>query len=251
MEPVVRQIFYLTVLASLTLATPALAQVSGPPAASPGGGAPLLHLTETASVKVPPTLLVADLMATASAPAAVPAQRHVNDLMAQAKKLTEGTPGVTVSFLDYTASYVDAAQGQPARWIASQTLEIRGEAGETVLDLVGRLQAIGLAVGDLGWQVPAEQAEAARRDATIKALTALRQEAAAAAAVLGLQVAGYHSIDLSGGPMPMPMRASRMMAAAAGMPSPQATAQPQDITATVSAQVILRPAMGSEQQHQP
>jgi uncharacterized protein YggE len=80
-----------------------------------------------------------------------------------------------------------------------------------VLDLVGQLQATGLTIGDLSWQVPPDRAAAAQREATINALTELRQEAAAAATALGLQVQGYQSVDLAPGPIPV-------MAQAVGIP---------------------------------
>lgn len=243
----------LTLLASLALAPSAVAQVCGRTSAPPSEKPPILHLTKSASVKTLPTLLVADLTATAHARTAVPAQRSVNDLMARAKTLAGQTPGVTAAFQDYSTDYVDATKSVPAHWIASQTLEIRGQTGEVVLGLVGQVQAIGLTISDLGWQVPPDRAEAARREAAIKALTAVRQQAAAAAHALGLQVRGYETIDLSGGvilrPMPSIRGGAVMMAAAKA--APQATSTPQNITATVSADVILRPAAAPSQARHP
>lgn len=202
---------------------------------------PLLRLSETATRKVAPTELVAGLGAVATAPTALAAERLINDLMARAKQVASGTADISATFRDYTTSYVAATDRDPAHWIASQTLEIRGKTGATVLDLVGRLQGIGLAVGELGWRVAPEAAEAARQAATLAALAALRKGAAAAAGALGLAVAGYRSIDLSA-PQPFPMPAGRFMAMAARMAPPQATETAQEISATVSAEVVLGPA---------
>ncbi|MDE1905503.1 MAG: hypothetical protein KGH75_03520, partial [Rhodospirillales bacterium] len=54
------------------------------PATPQADAAPILHLAETATIKVTPSLLVADLVASADSPIAVTAQRRVNGLMAQA-----------------------------------------------------------------------------------------------------------------------------------------------------------------------
>jgi uncharacterized protein YggE len=226
-------------LAMATRAAAAGAENCGTAAAGP----PVLRLSETATESVIPSELVADLGAVASAASAVGAERRVNEEMASAKKLAAGTPGVSAAFRGYTTSFVEAA-GKPAHWIASETLEIRGQSGETVLGLVGRLQASGLAVGELEWRVAPEAAEAARRAATLAALKALRTEAAEAAGALGLAVQGYRSISLSG-PVAMPLRTHPVLRAmATAMPPPQASAEQQQISATVSAEVVLGPTAG-------
>ncbi len=225
----------LGLLACLAASTTAHAQdCGGPP---PPGGPPLLHLSETATITVQPSPLVGDLVANASAASAVTTQRRVNDLMAQANRIAGKVPRIVTIFQDYSTDFVDAANGVPAHWEASQTLEIRGHSGEMVLGLVGQLQAIGLSLGNLGWQVPPDEADAAGRKARLQALASLRQEALAAAQTLDLSVEGYQSVDLTGGPSPILSPAPMQMAAA--MAPPLASADSQDISATVSADVIL------------
>jgi hypothetical protein len=58
-------------------------------------------------------------------------------LTARANQLAAKVVGVAAAVQDYSTSYVDTAPGQPAHWIASQTLEVRGQSGESVLDLLG------------------------------------------------------------------------------------------------------------------
>jgi len=229
----VRRIF-LVILACLAASSTAHAQDCGAP---PSNGPPLLHLSETATITVPPTLLVADLVASSQSPSAVTTQRHVNDLMARANLLAGKVPGIVAEFQDYSTDFVDAANGVPAHWEASQTLEIRGHSGETVLGLVGQLQAFGLSLGNLGWQVSQDQADAAGRKARLQALAALRQEALAAAQTLDMSVEGYQSVDLTGGPSPILSPAPMQMEAA--MAPPLASADSQNISATVTADVIL------------
>jgi uncharacterized protein YggE len=242
MEFAVRRVF-LVLLAFLAASSVAHAQDCGAP---PTNGPPHLHLSKTASIAVQPSLLVADLVANASSASAVTTQRRVNDLMAQANRLAGKAPGIVAIVQDYSTAFVYKADGVPAHWEASQTLEIRGHSGETVLGLVGQLQAFGLSLGNLGWQVPQDQADAAGRKARLQALAALRQEALAAAQTLGMSVEGYESVDLTGGPDPILSPAPMQMAA---MAPPLASANSQDITATVSAEVILtaKPESGKEQ----
>lgn len=220
----------------LAASPPAYAQDCGAP---PPNGPPLLHLSETATISVPPNLLVADLEASSQSPSAVTTQRRVNDLMAQANSLAGKVPGIVTVFEDYSTDFVDKSPGVPAHWEASQTLEIRGHSGEVVLSLVGQLQALGLSLGNLGWQVPQDEQDAATRKVRLQALATLRQEALAAAQVLGLYVQGYQSVDLTGGQSPIFSPGPQPMQMAAAMAPPLASADPQDISATVTANVIL------------
>jgi uncharacterized protein YggE len=170
----------------------AIAQTCPPPAA-PAIAPPILHLAETATIKVAPSLLVADLVASADAPIAVTAQRRVNGLMAQASGLAGKVSGVQAVFQDYSTSFVDRANGVPAHWLANQTLEVRSTGSEALLTLVGQLQGLGLTIGNLGWQVPQDVLDAAGRKARLEALSKLRQAASDAASALGLTVAGYQA----------------------------------------------------------
>jgi uncharacterized protein YggE len=206
---------------------------------------PILHLAETATIKVTPTLLVADLVASASSPAPVTAQHRVNSLMAQASGLAGKVSGITAVFQDYSTSFVDRANGVPAHWVANQTLEVRGTDSEAELTLVGQLQGLGLTIGSLGWQVPQDALDAAGRRARLEALSSVRQEAAEAASALGMAVAGYQDIDLTGGnapPTPFFARPRPMMMAA--MAAPISTPDAQSVAATVAADVILKAAPG-------
>jgi hypothetical protein len=132
--------------------------------------------------------------------------------MAQAASLAEKVAGVTAVFQDYSTTFTDRSNGVAAHWTASKTR--------------------GLAIGTLGWRVPQDELDAAGRQARLKALSSLRREAPAAAQTLGLSVAGYQSVDLSGGPTPIFGRPRPMMAMAAMVP-PIATADSRDVTADV------------------
>ena len=190
------------------------------------------------SIHVLPSLLVAELVANAESPVAIAAQRRVNELMDQAAARAEKVAGVTAVFQGYSTTFTDRSNGVAAHWTASQTLELRGKAADSLLVLVGQLQTLGHAIGNLGWQVPQDELDAVGRQARLKALSSLRQEATAAAQILGLIVAGYKCVDLSGGPTPI-FGGPRPMMATAAMAPPMATADAQDVTATVTADIVL------------
>lgn len=148
--------------------------------------------------------------------------------------------GIKAAFRDYSVQFVDA---KPAHCTAQQTLELRGGDSEALLDLIGRLQSLGLAIGSLDWQVSADHAQQAYRDATLAALKRLRTEATDAAAALGMQIDRFQTVRLGDEPRPIPFSPGRIIAPAAmaaPMLPPRATREQQDITAEVSADVVLR-----------
>ncbi|MEA2768875.1 MAG: hypothetical protein QOD93_1837 [Acetobacteraceae bacterium] len=101
-------------------------------------------------------------------------------------------------------------------WTAHLTLELRGSEG------------------------PALRRKA-HDEATTGALKELQARAASVAETLGLHVEHTQDVRLDGpGYQPRPLYPAMAMAARA-IPAPQATASPEDATAEVSADYILRP----------
>jgi uncharacterized protein YggE len=245
------RLLVLALLTCLASGRTALAQACAPPHLP--NGPPLLRLSETSTVKIEPTILVADLVADEQSRTAVSAQRQVNDLMAKVQAIAGRTRDVTAIFEDYETDFVDAANGVSTHWEASQTLEVSGHSGEVILGLVGQMQALGLTLGNLGWQVPQDQADAAGRKARLAALASLRAEAAQAAQTLGLSVGGYQSIDLTGGPTSIfnQRKGGPVPQMAAETAPPLASTDAQDITATVSADVVLAQATVPSPKAQP
>jgi len=180
--------------AVLLLGRAACAQVATPPPAPAGLGPSIMHLSAQATIKVAPDDLVACLAAIAIAPTAAAAQRRVTEMMANARTTAAGTPGARTIFRGYAVFY---SEEKPPHWTAQQTLEVRGGDGEVALDLVGRLQALGLALEGLGWEVSPERAEQTRQDATLKALVILRKQATEGARVLGMEVDRFQSVSLN------------------------------------------------------
>ena len=124
---------------------------------------------------------------------------------------------------------------------AQQTLELRGHDGPSLLDLAGRLQERGFATASLDWQLSDAARRKAHDAATIDALKRLQRRARDAAAALGLRVDHFQDVRLDDTPVFQPRPGPMMMMAARMPPPPQATASPEDVTADVSADVLLRP----------
>ena len=206
----------------------------------------LLRLAETATVMVQPDELAADLAAQASAATPQDAQAQVNAAVTTALATARGTQGVTVATGPYSVWQVrephpDQPAARPAEvWQASQIVTLHSADGGTMLALVGRLQAQGLAAQRLGWQVSDSASRRAGDEARRQALGALRARCEAAAKLLGLRFEEFRSVNLNPtsapGPGPMPRA---LMAAA--MPAPNAVAEAVPVTATVTAEAALAP----------
>ncbi len=226
--------------------------VAGPAAAQAAGdsgpidpGPPSLHLSATETSKIAPDEL-ATVSAMATAPRALAAQQQVNALVAKTKAVTDKAKGIKTAFQGYSVTFVDE---KPPHWVAQQAVEVRGANGDDVLDMVGQLQGGGLSITSLGWQVSQDRAEKAQRAATIAALHKLREEANEAARALEVEVDRFQHVDLSQEPRVVPfMRGGMQMAGKFAMPTPVSTPEEQDITATVSADVLLRMAKAERSQ---
>jgi len=235
------------VMAALAFgATPVVAaRAAGSPAiAAPAAADTVLSLSATASVSVPPDELTASLRATAEASGAERAQAEVNRAMATALAAARAVPGVQATTAGYATWQRPPGSPGGGAWQASQSLVLKAHDGPALLGLLGRLQAQGLAVDQLGWELSATAQQTARDQATDAALGRLRGRATAAARVLGLRFGSFRTVRLGPPPEigPRPMFAS--LARAAG-PPPSAVAENVAVSATVSAEVVLLPAAGS------
>lgn len=221
----------------LFLAGSAAAQVPAAPVAGPTMAGPtMLHLSATGSVQATPDLLVADLVAQATATTPAAAQRRVNAMIAAGLQTARTVAGIDVQAIGYT---VGPADEKNTSWTAQQTLELRGGDGPGLLDLVGRLQATGLAAGSIDWQLSPAARRRAEADATADALRQLQSRSGAAATTLGLKPGRITDVRLDDSGMPFQPRP--MMMRAAVMEAPQASQGTQAVTATASADVELHP----------
>lgn len=218
------------------------------------GGAPgltawadtILHLSETGQVTVQADRLVAALRVEAVAAAPAEAQKQVNTAMAQALAAAHAVAGLKISTSAYSVWQAPrpgpvSPATPPARpeWHAGQTLTLSGPDAPALLALAGRLQAQGLALNQLAWQVAPEAAKAAHAEATRLALVGLRARAEAAATALGLKFDSFRDVHLDAGPMP---RDGAVLMGARAMSAPPPAAEPEESTvrASVSGEAILK-----------
>lgn len=239
---------YACLIVGLALAPAALAQ----PIADRRAGAPPdrethLHIAAEGSVTVLPDLLVADLLASVTNASAAAAQHKINELMAAGLRDARAVPGVEARAIGYAVHPADepvpdaapVRPRPPPRWTAEQTLELRSSQGEALLDLTGRLQALGFAATSIGWQLSPEAERKARDAAMVSALHALRDRAAAAAEALGMHVGRIQDVQVEA-PSVVPFRpmvSARAMVAAS--PPPAATNVAEPVTSQVSADIVL------------
>ncbi len=212
-------------------ALPAAAQ----PATTGAPGQTMLHLSATGTVHSAPDVLVADMIALNVAPGAAAAQRAVNAMIAAGLQAAQAAH-IEARALDYA---VGPADDKNRGWSAQQTLTLQGGDAPRLLDLVGTLQQRGFATASLAWQLSPALRQQAMDEATKAALTALQARAAAAAAVLGLHV--DHMSDVRLDDAGLAPRIPMMMAAVRSAPPPQATAAPEAVSETASADIVLRP----------
>ena len=199
----------------------------------------LLHLSATGSVQAPPDQLVADLLAQNTSTSPAEAQRRVNVQMSRGIQEAKSVSSVEARALDYEVSPADDKR---SKWTAQQTLELIGSDGPALLDLTNKLQAEGFVTSSLDWRLSPDAQRKVMAEATTTALKALQEQATAAATALGLHVVYIKDVQLQPREYQPARPMGGMMRAAAAMPSPppQATAAAQDITAEVSAEVVLR-----------
>ena len=202
----------------------------------------LLHLSETASAAAQPDEVAATLRADVVASSAADAQRKVNAAMADALERTHRVAGVIAATSGYTVWRVPPTPPEhQEHWQAEQTLSLHAPSGPALLELAGDLQQRGLATSVLGWRLSDKAANDARQRALADAIKALRGRAETVAGLLGLQFDAFKEVRIDA---PAPIGAMRMLAAAQTGPQarpPSAEADVIDVSATVDADVLLKP----------
>ena len=190
-----------------------------------------LRVSESGSVTMQPDELVASLHIEARATTAAEAQEQVNRAMAAAMATARAVPGARVT----TGHYAARTDREKQEVVAQQSLNLRGP--EALVALVGRLQAEGLLLDHITWQLTEAAQRQGRDDATRAAIRAVQERGAAIARDLGLRVAAMRDLYVEAAPeAARPMMAARAMAATA----PSVTAEDITVTARVTADLLLR-----------
>jgi uncharacterized protein len=230
----------LAVAAVLAAAAPA-------EAAAPGPSPTVLQLNETAERTLPRDRLTIDMRLEVTGRDRVEVQAELNRRMSAALARVKAVPTVQVASGSYqTDERTPLGSGDkplPPQWHAAQDLFLIGRDFGTLLNLAGQLQADGLTIGDMNFDVAPETLRAAQRSLTDDALNALTARAGEIAATLHLKMAHIIKLHVGnamqppGGLRPVMMQA-RLEATA---PPPAAAAGNGTIALTVDADIALVP----------
>lgn len=214
-------------VSALLLITPAYAEDAGPT---------VLHLSQTAERRITRDLLHVDMRADGKAADPKSVEAGINRTMAKALADAKQVPGIEVA----TGGYNVYRENQSSEWIGHQSLFLSGSDSGALLSLAGTLQADGLVMSNLVYEVAPATVRGAENMLTSEALSSLGQRAAAIGQQLHLSVLGYRNLtvgnaETQGAPMP------RFAATAAASPMPAPAAAPGEgtVRVTVSADVLL------------
>ncbi|MBO1359455.1 SIMPL domain-containing protein [Acetobacter sacchari] len=193
-----------------------------------------LELTGTGTVDASPDRLTATLVARGVAPDATTAQSRANDIVRKAMAAIASVDGVKGAAGSYSVS-PPGANDAAKSWEARQTIHVVASGADSLLPLVGHLQAQGLLLDGLGWSLSSAREKELSKQATKLALDDMREKARDAATDLGMKVASIAEISLETpfGPRPVMLMAARMVSA------PTSTPEEQHVSVTARAKIIL------------
>lgn len=201
---------------------------------------PLIELSADASRPAANDLLRASVYAEASGSNPADLARKINQDIAEALKLIRSHPSVTVKTGQQSTYPVYGQNQKVESWRNRSELLLESKEQATMSELLGKLQAMRLALGNLT-QLPSPATRAVAEDeATREAIRAFRARAGLIAEQFGkpykikqlnIQQQGSHPP-----PMPMFRAAKAMMAEAAPMPIEAGESQ---VTTSVSGQIEL------------
>jgi predicted secreted protein len=151
-------------------------------------GQTLITLSVTERVSVEQDLVIASLRIEVEDRDASEVQNQVNTVMAQALQRARDVVGVSQSTGFYHVYQYDRQpQGGRAEtvWRGSQSLTLEGRDVQVLLALAGELQAMGLLMNQLSYQLSTERADEVRDSLMEAAISRAREKAERATAALG------------------------------------------------------------------
>jgi predicted secreted protein len=216
-----------------------LVAAADPPPPPPQAASTILHLRETAEKSIVPDRLRLEMRAEQSGTDPRDVQAAINRHMAAALATARQAAGVAVETGDY-ALFEEEPRNAPPRWHGSQSLILGGEDAPLLLKLAGTLQASGLVMSSLAYEISPAKLRGTEQNLTAEALAALGRRAAAIADRLHLAVLRYRELTVGNaeaGPRPILLGAT----AARAMAAPVAAPGTDRIRLTVSADLMLGP----------
>lgn len=213
-------------------------------------GATLINLSATERVEVEQDLLIATLQFKFENKDPKVVQNEVNKIMQKALDEAKGEKTVKVSTQQYYVHEYDLNRSKDRTrrnmvWRGQQGLQVKGKKADDLLELVGKLQEIGLTMNGLRYQVSPELLEETRNSLLEAAMEKLMEKAERTAKVIHKDDVDFLQInvDMGGGHHPQPrmyQKSMMMMDSATEMAAPVAAPGESTINMTVSAQALLR-----------
>lgn len=242
----------LTTILSLTIATSASAMES---IALPKGHT-ALNISATERLEVEQDMLVASLRIQIEDKDAKSVQKQINEAMADAVKLAKKNASLKIETGQYYVHpdyrYIKTREEDNKRvldkWRGSQTITIKSEVADDLLNTVAKIQDMGFMMNNLNYQLSQRKHEETREGLMEKTVAKLRQRAKRVAKALGKEQVDIVEINVDSNnynPQPVYHRAAKMemmaMSADAGMPAPTAQAGETTVSMTISARAIIKP----------
>jgi predicted secreted protein len=201
-----------------------------------------LSLSESAEITVKQDELYAVLAVEARGGSAAAVQQAVNRAMTAALDRARAVSTVTAATGNYGVWRSYGSSISPGQsWQGSQTLSLTAKDAAPLLELVGTLQAQGLAVRQLTFRVSRELYRTTREQATEEAVRGLQARAQRMAGLLGLEFERFDSVTLDRaqdrGDLMLAQAPSRAESYSA---PPVAEAVEVRVGATVSAEAVLK-----------
>ncbi len=214
-----------------------------PPPPPPGPAMTVLTLRQTAEKRVVRDRLKAALRVEKEGadPQAIAAA--INTDMAHALALARKVLGVEAETGSYSIYKVEP-QNAPAFWRGDEWLTLTGTDTGALLKLAGKLQAAGLLMDSLAYEVSPDTVRSVEDDLTASALLGLNRRAQLIAKELEMRVVGYRDLHVGSaetGAPPMPMFRGVALQAAKVMPPPVAAPGRARVRVTVKADILLAP----------
>ncbi len=213
------------------------------PAAADEPARTKLVLSATATREVEQDTLVGVLSAHAEAATAGAAQATVNGVMTAAIEKARAVASVRPASGGYRVYQERDNEGRLGAWVAEQDLRLTGREAAPLLELVGALQADGLNVNGLSYQLSAEARRAVEDELTVEAIQTLRGRAERVAASMAMRVLAIATLQVGAAPGEPPIRPMFRAALAEAAPSPPPVALPdlETVSASVQAELVLVP----------
>ena len=212
-------------------------------------GATLINLSATERVEVEQDLLIANLQFRFEDKDPKVVQNEVNKVMRKALDKAQDEKNVKAKTQQYYVREYDLNRSKDRTrrnmvWRGQQSLQIKGKKADDLLEVVGEIQALGLTMSGLTYQVSPELLEETRNDLLEGAMEKLMVKAERTAKAIRKDDVDFLQInvDMGGGHVPR-----RAYAKSMGMDSvtesiaaPVAAPGESTVNMTVSAQALLR-----------